>query len=186
MNNKSINIYLVRHGEAAAKWSQSRDPGLSELGQRQAQQLLADFAEPSSIKSIYTSPLLRARETAIPLSDRLSIEPVIDAVYRELPSPENLQDRAAWLREKMAQTWGQQEQDLLHWREQACQALRQLKQDSAIFSHYMLINAVVSLVTDNDAMVCFKPDNGSVSHFQLSAGKLSLLSLGREFNTRVN
>jgi len=157
MNDKSINIYLVRHGEAAAKWSQSRDPGLSELGQRQAQQLLADFAEPNSIKSIYTSPLLRARE-----------------------------NRAAWLREKMAQTWGQQEQDLLHWREQACQALRQLKQDSAIFSHYMLINAVVSLVTDNDAMVCFKPDNGSVSHFQLSAGKLSLLSLGREFNTRVN
>ena len=29
-------IYLVRHGEAAASWGDHPDPGLSELGQKQA------------------------------------------------------------------------------------------------------------------------------------------------------
>ena len=185
MNNKPINIYLIRHGEAAAKWSQSRDPGLSELGKQQSRGLLTSLAEMSSIQSIYSSPLMRARETAIPLSDSLNIEPLIETSYRELPSPQNLTDRTAWLRERMAETWSEQEQSLLQWRDQAYQALLKLPQDSAIFSHYMLINAVVSRVTGNPDMVCFKPDNGSVSHFQLSEGQLSLVALGREFNTRV-
>lgn len=182
----TINIYLIRHGEAAAKWSQSRDPGLSDLGRQQSRDLLKNFSEPNSILSIYSSPLRRARETAIPLSNKLGIEPLIDNSYRELPSPDNLDDRAGWLRARMTETWSEQEKGLRQWREQAVQTLMTLQQDSAIFSHYMLINAVVSLVTGNDDMVCFKPDNGSVSHFQLSGGQLNLLSLGREFNTRVN
>ena len=30
-------IILVRHGEASASWQESTDPGLSELGERQAE-----------------------------------------------------------------------------------------------------------------------------------------------------
>jgi len=33
----AISIYLVRHGEAAASWGESSDPGLSELGWQQAE-----------------------------------------------------------------------------------------------------------------------------------------------------
>jgi len=32
-----MDIFLVRHGEAAASWGESPDPGLSELGRRQAE-----------------------------------------------------------------------------------------------------------------------------------------------------
>ena len=31
-----MDIYLVRHGEAAASWAQATDPGLSEFGHEQA------------------------------------------------------------------------------------------------------------------------------------------------------
>ena len=31
-------IILVRHGEASASWQESTDPGLSELGKRQAEE----------------------------------------------------------------------------------------------------------------------------------------------------
>tara|TARA_B110000444_G_scaffold259618_1_gene303923 strand:+ start:1230 stop:1790 length:561 start_codon:yes stop_codon:yes gene_type:complete len=186
MNNKSTNIYLIRHGEAAENWSESRDPGLSELGKQQSLDLLNNLIKRKSIKSIYTSPLKRAIETAIPLSNRLNIESLIESSYRELPSPQNLENRAGWLLERMSETWSEQQHNLLQWRELAFQALQQLREDSVIFSHYMLINAIVSCVTGNNNMVCFKPDNGSISHFKLSAGKLRLVSLGKELNTTVN
>ena len=35
-NNRAINIYLVRHGEANASWDEDRDPGLSAKGKKQA------------------------------------------------------------------------------------------------------------------------------------------------------
>ncbi|HSM69467.1 MAG TPA: hypothetical protein VK830_07115 [Xanthomonadales bacterium] len=31
-----MSIFLVRHGEAAARWHESDDPGPSELGRQQA------------------------------------------------------------------------------------------------------------------------------------------------------
>ena len=79
-----IDIYLVRHGEAAASWGQSPDPGLSELGHEQArnaahalQPLLAG-AEPVLI----SSPLARALETAAPLADELGLSVQVNEAFR--------------------------------------------------------------------------------------------------------
>jgi len=69
-------IYLIRHGETA--WNQEnifrgrKDIPLSEKGRQEAQALATALA-PEPIKFIYTSPLSRARETAQPLADRLSL-----------------------------------------------------------------------------------------------------------------
>jgi len=35
-----INIILIRHGEASASWGDDPDPGLSQLGENQAIELI--------------------------------------------------------------------------------------------------------------------------------------------------
>ena len=55
-------IYLVRHGEAAAQWSEDLDPGLSDLGRRQAADVGARLREIGPL-ALVSSPLARARES---------------------------------------------------------------------------------------------------------------------------
>jgi broad specificity phosphatase PhoE len=98
-----MDIYLVRHGEAATAWGKSSDPGLSELGIQQAcaaaQALLAELPDDVSLLS---SPLLRARETARAPSVLISKPVIIDDTHREIPACVTLPERKAWLGEFMA------------------------------------------------------------------------------------
>jgi broad specificity phosphatase PhoE len=69
-------FYLIRHAEkdTPADRITGRMPGvhLSEAGLRQAEHL-ADFLTSSGISLIVSSPLERARETALPLAERLGL-----------------------------------------------------------------------------------------------------------------
>lgn len=61
----SGDLYLVRHAEKAADGSD--DPPLSELGQRNAQALVAWF-EGKPLNAIYATHLRRTQQTALPLA----------------------------------------------------------------------------------------------------------------------
>ena len=98
-----MKLYLVRHGEAAARWSQSRDPGLSERGRQQARSICERFREYAPM-SVVTSPLLRAQETAAPLAAMWGVDVRADDAYRELPSLVSFEERAAWLKRVMRGT----------------------------------------------------------------------------------
>ena len=39
INKNTVNILLIRHGEANASWDEDRDPGLSEKGKLQSELL---------------------------------------------------------------------------------------------------------------------------------------------------
>ena len=67
-----MDIFLVRHGEAAASWGQESDPGLSDLGRAQAAESarsLQRLMPPNT--ALVSSPLARAQETAAPLAASL-------------------------------------------------------------------------------------------------------------------
>ena len=83
-----MDIYLVRHGEAAASWGQSADPGLSELGQQQAEQAASHLLAtvPQDLQLI-SSPLARALETAQPLARALGKPITRNDIFREIPAP---------------------------------------------------------------------------------------------------
>ena len=91
-----VDIFLVRHGEAAAAWGEDPDPGLSPLGRKQALQVRDELELYRNIR-IISSPLLRAQETAQPLATVLRTQLEIDETYREIPSPVGIDDRQAWL-----------------------------------------------------------------------------------------
>lgn len=60
-----MHIFILRHGEASYKSSSDRDRELTESG-RQASKTVADFCAEIQIdySKIYSSPVLRARQTA--------------------------------------------------------------------------------------------------------------------------
>jgi probable phosphoglycerate mutase len=182
-----MDIFLVRHGEAAASWGQSGDPGLSELGAQQAERsaeiLIAQLCADTLLLS---SPLARARETAAPLAQGLDRPVQIDSVFCEIPAPVPLAQRQAWLRQFMQQHWQQQPAGLLEWRAAALQRLLGLRRSAVVFTHFLVINAIVGQVLGRSETLCFRPDNGSITRLRHTGTSLELLALGEEMETVVN
>lgn len=179
-------LYLIRHGEASGTWADSLDPGLSELGQRQAEEVATRFASQDPLQLV-SSPLLRCQETSLPLSDAWKGDPTIERAVAEVVAPhEGLEERIAWLREFMPSNWGEQEGAQQAWRANVVRALVDLPQDTVIFTHFIAINAAVGAATGDDRIVNFRPDNCSVTVMESIADELRLVEKGKEAETKVN
>ena len=180
-----MNIYLIRHGEAAARWSQSRDPSLSQTGREQAAALCKHFADKAPMH-IISSPLLRAQETAVPLASMWQVDVRIDESFRELPSLVSFEERAVWLKNVMRRTWDEVDDALIEWREAAWRSITSLNVDTVIFSHFMVINAIVGRLTGDERLVSFEPDYVSVTQLVGPGDGLELAALGEELETFVS
>lgn len=179
-------IYLVRHGKAAAGFDGHADPGLDDLGRAQAAATAGMLAELGPLP-IYSSPLARARETAVPLAERWASEVIIEPRVAEIPSPtEDLAERAAWLREAMAGRWSALDDSLQAWRTALIDCVTDMAEDSVVFCHFVAINVAVGGAQDDDRMVLFSPDNGSVTTLSNDGGRLAVVDLGRTAETHVN
>jgi len=179
-------LFLVRHGRAAAGFDGHHDPGLDDLGRAQAASTATVLA-PLGPLAIYSSPLARARETAIPLAERWGIEPVIEHRVTEIPSPtDDLAERAVWLRNAMQGRWRALPADLQRWRHTLIERLLAIDEDSVVFCHYIAINVAVGAALSDDRLVCFRPDNGSITRLANNDGRLRVIELGRESESLVN
>lgn len=182
-----MDIYLVRHGEAAASWGEDPDPGLSAQGTQQAAAVADALAERLTNKTrIISSPLRRAQETAAPLAARLGLAVDEDAAFREVPAPVPLPERQTWLRQFMQQRWHEQPAELHDWRAKALRHLLDLNGPAVVFTHFLVINAVVGQVLDREDTLCFWPDNGSITHLRRAGDALSLVEQGAQMKTVVN
>jgi broad specificity phosphatase PhoE len=173
-------LYLVRHGEAASGFDGHHDPGLSDLGRQQAADTAQRLAEMVPI-NLVSSPLLRARETASALEHLWQRPVTIEPAIAEIPSPTpDLAARTAWLRSIMAGTWAQAGAGSFAWSQSVIRYLLSLESDCVIFSHYVAINVAMGAACGDDRVVCFSPDNASVSVFDTDGVRLSLIEKGRE------
>lgn len=185
----SVRLYLIRHGRAASTWSEARDPPLDAVGRAQAETVVRALSSLAPLP-IVTSPLLRCRETAAPLARHWGQEArIVDAV-REIPAPmEDLAGRGAWVNGIMTLNWRdllREHGDLLKpWRAQLIDTILGFRQDSVIFTHYMVINVAVGLALSSDRVASFKPDHASITKLDVSGGNLTLVELGREGETRL-
>ena len=80
-------IILIRHGETdwniEGRWQGQADVALNQTGWRQAQEM-AHALEAAGITAIYSSDLLRARQTAQVLADACGLPVHLDSRLREI------------------------------------------------------------------------------------------------------
>ncbi|WP_293950753.1 histidine phosphatase family protein [Sneathiella sp.] len=182
----SITIYLVRHGEAASSWDQSLDPGLSARGERQAIDIASQIHQEIPPVALFSSPLLRTRETSRPLADLWQQEPLVAPELSEVPSAGlDLGGRRAWLDKVLAGRWSEQSDHLQHWRSTILEFTGRQTQDAVFFTHFVVINAIVSALEGSDNVIVFRPDHCSVTKIRLSGDGMELIEKGREAVTVV-
>jgi broad specificity phosphatase PhoE len=81
------DVLLARHGEtdhnAAARFQGRLDPPLNDRGREQAA-ALAEAVASDGLVALLASPLLRARQTAEIVAERLGLQPRFDARFAEI------------------------------------------------------------------------------------------------------
>ncbi len=82
----------------------------------------------------------------------------------------------------MADIRGDLDYDL--WRRAVFDAIR-ARPGAAIFSHFVAINAVLSVLEGRDQVIAFRPDHTSITVLDASAAEVRLVARGREAATRV-
>jgi broad specificity phosphatase PhoE len=185
-------VHLIRHARPAATWGGADDnPGLDETGRAQARAVAETLlALPVGLRpiAVASSPLRRCRETAAPFAEALGVAVEIVPAVGEVPTPAALaaDERSAWLRAAFAGDWGDIVGDLDYegWRCEVAQAVAARPQH-AIFSHFVAINAVVSLIVGDDRVLGFRPDHGAITTLGAAPAGLVLLERGREAATGV-
>jgi len=195
-----IKIYLVRHGEASEGWT-SQDPPLSELGKSQAKSLVTfvdSIFDENSINNInaISSPLNRCKETASLALEKQYLEIAINDNFRELPSPTiDLEKRVDWLRRILPLTWSEllkdretieSEVNFTQWKENIMSNIYSLKKDTIIFTHFVVINAVIGEILKSDKIVNFQPSNCSITEISKKNDKLKIVKLGKSLESKVN
>ena len=195
-----IKIYLVRHGEATEGWT-SQDPPLSELGKSQAKSLMtfieSIFDENSTNNTnAISSPLNRCIETASLALEKQNLEIEINDNFRELPSPTiDLDKRVDWLRRILPLTWPELLKDnetmesgvdFTQWKENIMSNIYSLKKDTIIFTHFVVINAVIGEILKSDKVINFKPSNCSITEISKINDKLKIVKLGKSLESKVN
>ncbi len=83
----STNIYLVRHGQSIGNLKDTflghTDWDLTDLGKKQAE-LVPDFFENLAVDGIYSSDLMRAKNTVAPLARKKGLDIILDKNLREI------------------------------------------------------------------------------------------------------
>ena len=177
-------IFLIRHGEAAASWGDHPDPGLSELGHGQAAaaaQILSDLGASAAI----TSPMQRCRETARPFEAKAGLTAKVVPEVSEIATPAGIADRVSWLRALMAGTWTEAGPEFVAWRRQMAETVAGLPDGTAVFSHFVAINALTGALEGDDRVTVFRPGHCSVTRLERRGGVLRVAEYGSESATRV-
>ena len=82
-----LELYFIRHGQTEFsrenRFCGSIDPPLNEVGLRMAEAFGGAYAD-RRWDAIYSSPSLRARQTAAALARRVGVDPILDDGLREI------------------------------------------------------------------------------------------------------
>jgi broad specificity phosphatase PhoE len=185
-------VYLIRHARPSATWGgDDDDPGLDAVGQGQAEAAAKTLlALPEGVRPtrVVSSPLRRCRETAAPFAAAIGASVEIDPAVGEIPTPAGLapEARGPWLRKAFTGRWADIEGDLDYeaWRAGVVAAAA-VHPGTAVFSHFVAINALVTGLAGEPQVIAFRPDHCSISVFELEGGALKLVERGPEATTQV-
>jgi broad specificity phosphatase PhoE len=175
-------LFLIRHGEPEAAWGVADDPGLSAAGRTQAE--AAAGALTPDLASL-SSPMRRCQETAAPFEARLGARARIEPRVSEVATPGDIPDRRAWLGETFpwrdgapGRDWATLDAGLHRWRADALDAVRAITADTAVFTHFIAINAIVGAALGRNETIVCRPNYASITELSVEHGVLRLVALG--------
>ena len=183
-----INLIFIRHGEAASSWVSHEDPGLSEKGLEQSEAILhrEDLQNLKNYKFI-SSPRKRAIETSRPLVKKFNKKIVIDETFNEIPSSDvDNNKKRQWLEKIVKMKKSDLPKNILDWQQKIYASVLKSKCDAVIFSHFMVINSLISNILESDTIFYFYPDNTSVTKIFLNNGEVKSFQIGDNKKTHVN
>ncbi len=178
-------LFLIRHGEPEAAWGGAADdPGLSDAGRAQAAAAAETLAGFGALR-IISSPMQRCRETARPFETRAGLAARIEPRVSEVVAPVGVTDRRAWLREngpwdegRARRPWSSADPALRAWRDSAVAAMLELREDTAVFSHFIAINAIAGAATRSEDTIVCVPGYASITEIEARDGTLHLIRFG--------
>ncbi len=187
-----MELLLIRHGlplRVQTNDGSPADPALSDMGLHQAERV-AEALAGEAIDRIYSSPLLRAQQTASPLAERLRLEIEIEHRVREfdadadeyIPLEEMKRTDPERWRAFMAGGYNDQT-DFESFVAEVIEGLRAIVDDNpgrrvAVFCHGGVINAWATHVLDIEPRLFLDARYASISRFMAaSSGQRSIASL---------
>lgn len=181
------DIWLVRHGEAAASFDQDTDPPLSERGREQASRSAERLSRcvPDNAQ-LLSSPKLRAIQTGEPFAALTAGNLEIDDRFIELPSPGALDARKAWIQQVLEGQWSELPETVHNWQRGIVGAIQGLQQPTVIFSHFLVINTVAAHMSAEDDVLQCLPANGSVHHLRVDGERWHWIERGEMLRSVVN
>lgn len=177
-------IYLIRHGEAAARWGSHPDPGLSELGRDQAEAVAESLSE-LGIERIFSSPMARCQETGRAFAARSGLDLVVEPKVTEIPTPGDVTDRVPWLQTLMAGNWADTPDLVQTWRRDLIDVVTAMPANTAVFSHFVAINAIVGHFEGSDSVTVFRPNYCSLTRLHVTDSGHMLAARGASLETRI-
>ena len=183
-----INLIFIRHGEASDAWDNHPDPGLSKAGINQANELL-QRKELNNLEnySFISSPKLRAIETAKPLAKKFNKEIEIDKSFIEIPSNGiDINKRQSWIKEIMKSKKKDLPDHVKLWIDNIYRKTNTIKNNSIIFTHFMVINALISEITNSEMLIYFNPGYTSIVTVEIKNEKISSFFIEESKKTFIN
>lgn len=180
-------VFLIRHGRPAQVWGGSgSDPGLSALGQEQAEAVAARLQRFGDL-AVVSSPMLRCRETAAPYTRWRGVAASIEPRVSEIVATEGVEDRGAWLQERFPwrdriqqRSWSTLEPRLHAWRDDMLGFIRNIREDTAVFTHFIGINVITGAALGVDHTIVCIPDHCSITEIEVEEGALRLIAPGAD------
>ena len=181
------DIWLVRHGEAAAAFDQNTDPPLSDLGREQATESAECLSRcvPDDAR-LLTSPKLRAIQTGEPFAALRKSALDIDRRFIELPSPGALTARKDWIQRVLKGRWSELPESVHDWQHDIVATIQAFQIPTVIFSHFLVINTVAAYMSGEDKVLQCLPANGSVHHLRVDEGSWQWVERGEMLQSVVN
>lgn len=178
-------LFLIRHGEPEAAWGgDAHDPGLSPGGREQARAAAEALVRLGQL-DIVSSPMARCAETAAEFCTLVGRAARIEPRVSEVVAPDGVTDRRAWLRENFPwdqgvarRQWREVDPALRTWRDSVVDCVLSLKQDTAVFSHFIAINALASVAMQSEDTIVCVPGYASITEFESRDGVLRLVRQG--------
>ena len=107
--------------------------------------------------------IARAIETADPLAKKFNKDIVLDNTFIEIPSKNiALNQKQNWLKKILNTKKDSLPKYIKIWSEEIFNKLITIENDSVIFTHFMVMNSIVSSLIKSETLLSFYPDYTSV------------------------